>query len=341
MNALFNTAASNLPQELVDEILAELHDDKESLSNCSVVRKSWALTARRHLFRTISLDAFAMPTRQHEVHTCAEIPDWMAFVRAFEASPGLAAFVRDLRIYGGALPESKHIVWLEEFAIDHGEEGEIFWGTNYTCLALDELFSIAVVLPELEHVLLENIVLRMVAHQPSHPIALQSLSLISVAVLDGANVLDIFDVFSPTKDVCMRVLCKPCGSIGWPEPTHTPLGLTATTWFVRCQEEFPFLCHLTSTTFTQHVRSLDINIDGLDTGELLALLSILRASPNLTTLRLDLRYAFWSMDSAIYFNRKCLSNISAAYSSSDLGPFISASKPGVEQSVHAGSCYCS
>ena len=302
------TAASCLPQELIDEVLAELHDDKATLAACSVVHKSWLHTSRKHLFHTISLDSCAVPTRPHEVHTCAEIPDWMAFARVFKRIPYLAIFVSALRIKGGALPDPQDLDYLEEFDIMEGENGEQNLYGRYESITIGELSVMAGVLPKLKHVEIENIVIKPVnvSDCPSTPIPLESLYLTSVGTLDGANIFEIFDAFSP-HDAYMSVFCRPAEYGEWPEPSHVPLGLTASKWFVRCEaDDFPFLRRLVRTSFTQYVESLDIDVQ--DGGELLALLEILKSSPNLTRLRLDLYYSFWVEKPRVHLSCMCHSS---------------------------------
>ena len=44
-----------LPQELVDRIIDEIHDDQSALATCALVNKSWVDRSRHHLFHTLSL----------------------------------------------------------------------------------------------------------------------------------------------------------------------------------------------------------------------------------------------------------------------------------------------
>lgn len=46
---------SSFPQELIDYIVAQIYDDKFTLSQISVVSHSWSIPARRHLFHSIDV----------------------------------------------------------------------------------------------------------------------------------------------------------------------------------------------------------------------------------------------------------------------------------------------
>ncbi|KAF9066123.1 hypothetical protein BDP27DRAFT_1151553, partial [Rhodocollybia butyracea] len=45
-----SSQAHHYPQELVDEIIGFLHDDKGGLLHCSLVCRAWMPAARYHLF---------------------------------------------------------------------------------------------------------------------------------------------------------------------------------------------------------------------------------------------------------------------------------------------------
>jgi hypothetical protein len=56
MSAITQTAsAPRLPTELTDIIVDFLHDDEESLANCSLVCKAWLPAARYHIFKELLL----------------------------------------------------------------------------------------------------------------------------------------------------------------------------------------------------------------------------------------------------------------------------------------------
>ena len=46
-----------LPPEILDYVANQLHDEPESLRNCSLVAKSWVPRARKHLFANIEFDS--------------------------------------------------------------------------------------------------------------------------------------------------------------------------------------------------------------------------------------------------------------------------------------------
>jgi hypothetical protein len=45
------------PQELIDRVIDQLHDDKRALATCALVNRKWVYRSRYHLFRTITLRA--------------------------------------------------------------------------------------------------------------------------------------------------------------------------------------------------------------------------------------------------------------------------------------------
>ncbi|KAG7451775.1 uncharacterized protein BT62DRAFT_1070995 [Guyanagaster necrorhizus] len=47
---------SMLPQEIIDQIIAYLHDDTQSLRACSTVYRTWTQSSQRHIFHHISID---------------------------------------------------------------------------------------------------------------------------------------------------------------------------------------------------------------------------------------------------------------------------------------------
>lgn len=55
------------PQELDDHIIDFLHDDRESLRRCSLVRKSWVDASRHHLFSAVTIElAWPHPHRTYD-----------------------------------------------------------------------------------------------------------------------------------------------------------------------------------------------------------------------------------------------------------------------------------
>lgn len=46
-----------LPQELIDRIIDQLHEDKSALASCALVNKQWVYRSHYHLFHTITLRA--------------------------------------------------------------------------------------------------------------------------------------------------------------------------------------------------------------------------------------------------------------------------------------------
>lgn len=69
-----------LPPELIDIIVGNVHFDKESLSNCSLVCKAWLSSSRPHIFHTITL------------------PRYELIVNLSSPNSGIAPYVRRLHI---------------------------------------------------------------------------------------------------------------------------------------------------------------------------------------------------------------------------------------------------
>ncbi|KAI0752917.1 hypothetical protein C8Q80DRAFT_1267382 [Daedaleopsis nitida] len=86
---------SRLPPELLDQIIDNLHNDKDSLRACSLVCRSLVSSARFHLFRTILI----------------RDDNYKRMVSLFvDTAPGLALFVRNLTLEHGGLDETfKHL----------------------------------------------------------------------------------------------------------------------------------------------------------------------------------------------------------------------------------------
>ncbi|OCH94905.1 hypothetical protein OBBRIDRAFT_704440, partial [Obba rivulosa] len=69
------------PPELTDRIVDFLHDDTESLKNCSLTCRSWTPASRYHIFRSVSLIFRS---------------DWTNFERLLRTSPHLGFYVKRL-----------------------------------------------------------------------------------------------------------------------------------------------------------------------------------------------------------------------------------------------------
>jgi len=74
-----------LPQELVDMIIDQLHNDRDALSVCALVCRSWLPTARVHLFGSIAL---------------AKRTDFANLIGLLDGSPVLTGSVHTITIYG-------------------------------------------------------------------------------------------------------------------------------------------------------------------------------------------------------------------------------------------------
>lgn len=78
----------HLAAELTDMIIDHLHDDKASLSNCSVVSRQWLDASQHHLFHTVRLVGV---TSQWGVDS---------FLQLLERIPRLSQYVRTLEVLG-------------------------------------------------------------------------------------------------------------------------------------------------------------------------------------------------------------------------------------------------
>ena len=296
-----------VPQELVDAILDCLWDEKNSLSACSLVSKSWSPRARRLLFRTLQLLPASIPQKSHEEHSDFEVPDWARFISDFSAMPAVAGLVEILAIFGDALPaEVEDLDYMGEILFGRASDGKIDpLGVNYVLLPLETLLSMVLPLSNLRHVLLRDLVLKPTSLLPLGPKILHSVSLERAGMLDGGDILDIFHVFKPETNVFFDVFWRPTGDSQEPTLTRTQRGLTAAHWQIKGYPNIhPILRGLLDSPFVTHVTSLDVTIQEPD--ELLALSELLQAvGSRLKSLKLNLFDAFWESDLVISLSRMC------------------------------------
>lgn len=294
------------PQELVDEVLCYLHDDKPALSSTSLVCKSWTRTAREQLFRTIHLTFDSMPKRAHAVYPYVEIPDWCTFVSAFQSFPTLASHVEELRTQG------IEMMWDKEEADYQPEVGQEYDDSDdeeydppmdsvdnvshrkltYVSLALDTLRDMADAVPRLQRLILRDIML-VPAAAPFSPnvTRLEALSLERVGTRRDLHVLAVLHMFSPEK-------IRFDGAFGWsvtaagePVGPYDYSGLTTCKdWYIRGEPQSAYLlrtlneCH----RFLATVESLHLHVrDLFEIQELHSLLG--KTGRNLRTLRLHLQ----------------------------------------------------
>ena len=76
-----------LPHELSDHIIDFLHDDRQTLSACSLTCRAWLATARFHRFSTTTVRGRLQP-----------------FLDLLECSPDIAPYVHVLHLNGASLP---------------------------------------------------------------------------------------------------------------------------------------------------------------------------------------------------------------------------------------------
>uniref|UniRef100_A0A8H7XQL2 F-box domain-containing protein n=1 Tax=Psilocybe cubensis TaxID=181762 RepID=A0A8H7XQL2_PSICU len=85
---------SNIPSEIYEAILNNLHDDKESLVNCALISRQFTYRSQRLLFKRVVLDSpFQRSDKASSVFSPAE-----TFLEAINHSPHLCRLVVDLQI---------------------------------------------------------------------------------------------------------------------------------------------------------------------------------------------------------------------------------------------------
>ena len=97
-----------VPQELADDIIDHLHDDKQSLRSCSLVCRSWLPSSSVHLFRRMrwppcdhALDRQRMPWNTLANCRCAlteDSPDLQDLLHFLRTTPRARDHVRELHI---------------------------------------------------------------------------------------------------------------------------------------------------------------------------------------------------------------------------------------------------
>jgi len=98
----------NLPQELIDIILDNLHDDYMALRSCSLVRHSWLPTCHRHIFRHVVL----LPTNKYALYAKRPIKSYSQRLHGILFnSPHIANYIQQLKVYEGQF--AKHEDWIK------------------------------------------------------------------------------------------------------------------------------------------------------------------------------------------------------------------------------------
>jgi hypothetical protein len=97
----------NLPQELIDIILDNLHDDYRALHSCSLVCHSWLPTCHRHIFHHVVL----LPTNKYVLYAKHPIKSYSQRLhRILFNSPYIANYIQQLKVYEGQF--AKHEDWI-------------------------------------------------------------------------------------------------------------------------------------------------------------------------------------------------------------------------------------
>ncbi|CCM03808.1 uncharacterized protein FIBRA_05956 [Fibroporia radiculosa] len=91
--------SSELPQELVDQVIDHLWDDFVSLAACSLTCHAWLPSSRTHLFRHVDLDSPSACFR---------------FQQLLKTSPKIAPFVRKVRVRSYSLSQKPPALGYEE-----------------------------------------------------------------------------------------------------------------------------------------------------------------------------------------------------------------------------------
>lgn len=100
-------ATCKLPQELIDIIIHNFHDDPYALYSCSLVCRSWLPTSHRHFFYRIVL----YPPNHPYERLIEAVPYSMRLYRVLLSSPHIANYIRELKVYEGQKLKDQH--WTE------------------------------------------------------------------------------------------------------------------------------------------------------------------------------------------------------------------------------------
>lgn len=308
------------PQELIDEVLCHLHDDKPALSSSALVCKSWSRTARTQLFRDIHITYDSMPKRPHPKYPFIGIPDWSAFVSAFRAMPTLAECVGSWKIQGFQM------LWDKKDVDDQPEVGRRYdagdeyhrssvdsaCGLNYVSLSLDMLHNMAQVMPKLKHLVLQDLILTPPPTAlnvcSSTLIRLDCLRATQVGIIRGLNVLDTFLLFCP-NEVDLDIVGWASAEFGesavsWDYQS----GLSIRTWSLRCEPQLHYILRglvKAGEAFLDSMESLHVHIS--HAFELVMLVDVLRrAGSKLRKLSMDLRDAYMTLPAFMDLKRELL-----------------------------------
>jgi len=88
--------ASNLPQELVDEVVNHIFDDKPSLLQICTVSHSWMVSCRYHLFSTVTI--------RSSHYTDGRV--YEAFVDFARSRPAISGLIRTFRLSSARYPRT-------------------------------------------------------------------------------------------------------------------------------------------------------------------------------------------------------------------------------------------
>lgn len=228
--------APELPVELKYMILDYLRGDKRSISTCSMLSQTWQYPARTLLFHSVSLRVENVPTKPHHRFPRAQVPDYDAFVKTIPSY--LRHAVRSLTMSGKALPRArgtlKNLVefygYDDEAGGDKAEEDMAFLieiqESLWTTLRLDVVLRTVQGLPLLQTLSLSDFVLKPTEVSDAPLVALESITLRSVATRGEDDILRLFDALG-ADEITLDVFSMYKGGKS-PGVVQDPLGLVLT-----------------------------------------------------------------------------------------------------------------
>lgn len=103
--------ARNLPQELTDIIIGNLHGDRRTLRTCSLVCRSWLPTSYQHLFRRVEL----WPPNSYYARSIRKaFPHCQRLYSILLNSPHVANYIQELKVYEGQIVNHEHWIGTDQ-----------------------------------------------------------------------------------------------------------------------------------------------------------------------------------------------------------------------------------
>ncbi|KIP06465.1 hypothetical protein PHLGIDRAFT_459419 [Phlebiopsis gigantea 11061_1 CR5-6] len=278
-----------LPDELLREVFVHLrHDQKNTLSACSLVSRAWSHPAQKTLFHNVRLGPQNMCLPRTDtpdtvpMHAVGTVLDYEAFVPFIQARPGLANAVKELCIEG-------RIISL----IISGSRSLDKDALPAFQISLDTVMTIAEALPALQRLSLWGFVMDTHPQLPHVSISLNVLELNTIGFLTTSHIFDMFKFLRPAAIRVHRCFWKAASTR---LSADTDLrNVVAESWYLHdmqiglSQRYVGELARLLlHTPFTMCVRSLSVKVGTVPT--LPPLVALLEAcGPNLHTFKIDLQ----------------------------------------------------